>query len=433
MTTLNDVELQDLYYTYHPSEWAKDNIEPALNIKLDRWQSSFLDDEAKRQLLLIHRQGGKSTAVAIKAIHRAVFRRNQTVVLISPSQRQSSDLLRTIRRMMSELPGTTALAVDNVLTMELANGSRIVSYPGSSWTIRGATANLVIIDEAAGVPDEIFAAVSPMLLTTNGQFVVISTPKNKSGAFYAFYKSEDWKKYIVRASENERMKLHERAEFLATELKTIGSRIYSREYECEFLDDADVGLIKRGWWMLYDIDTVHQLRQRSQEIYISWDTAQKDKEHDDYSVGTVWLKSGDNHYMLDAYIDKPLFPELVDAAIELNNRWRPVYNLVEDKVSGTALIQLLKTKRPNMPIKAIDPGQMSKLQRLNMAAPSIESGHVYLPATRVGDALIPTSTAEAVMRNMSEFPLGEHDDITDSVSQYLNYARTTKPQKIEFL
>ena len=421
---LTDEELQDLFYTYRPSQWAIDYIEPALGVTLDPWQKDFLDDESKRSLLLIHRQGGKSTAVAIKAIHRALFRRNQTVVLISPSQRQSSDLLRTIRRMMANLPGASdSLIVDNILTLEMANGSRIVSYPGSSWTIRGATANLVIVDEAAGVPDEIFASVSPMLLTTNGQYIVISTPIEKKGAFYSFYVSDDWKKYTVKASQNERMKLPERAEFLAREFKSIGSRLYSREYECEFLDDSDAGRIKRSWWQYYNIDDIHKLRSASRDIYISWDTASKVKEINDYSVATIWLRIQDNHYLLDMVREKMLFPELVDKAIALTNKYSPTLNLIEDKSSGTALIQQLRVERPNMPIKAMDPGGMDKGQRLDIATPAIESGHVYLPATYLDNVPIPTSAAQAVMDNLASFPEGEHDDITDSVSQYLGHVR----------
>ena len=80
-----------------------------------------------------------------------------------------------------------------------------------------------------------------------------------------------------------------------------------------------------------------------------------------------------------------------------------------------------------MPIKPIDPGQMDKGQRLDIATPAIESGRVHLPATTLKDGertiLIPSSTAQAVMDNMAQFPEGEHDDITDSVSQFLGYIR----------
>jgi hypothetical protein len=48
--------------------------------------------------------------------------------------------------------------------LELANGSRILSLPGSERTVRGyAAADLVVIDEATRVDDELISAVRPML------------------------------------------------------------------------------------------------------------------------------------------------------------------------------------------------------------------------------------------------------------------------------
>ena len=425
---LTDAELQDLMWTYQPDTWAEDVIQPVAEIKLDPWQMDFLRDRRKRLLLLVHRQGGKSTVVGIKALHQAIFRDNQTVVLVSPTQRQSSDLLRHIRQLVRSVPEyASMLVVDNVMSMELSNGSRILSLPATSWNIRGITANLIIIDEAAGVSDEIYAAVSPMLLTTQGQFVLVYTPKSKSGNFYLAYIGDLWSKYVIRASENPRMQTPDMLAFLQDELTELGSRIYGQEYECDFLDDMDVGRIKRSWWQFYDLDDVSRLRSQSSDIYISWDTAQKVKELSDYSVGTVWLRIKDDYYLLEMVCDKLLFPDLVRTAIDLNNRYRPTYNLIEDKSSGVSLIQELREKRPNMPIKPIDPGQMDKGQRLDIATPAIESGRVHLPATTLRDGertiLIPSSTAQAVMDNLAQFPEGEHDDITDSVSQFLGYIR----------
>ena len=59
--------------------------------------------------------------------------------------------------------------------MELANGSRIISLPGSEKTVRGYSAvSLVIMDEAARVPDELLQAVRPMLATTSGRFIALA-------------------------------------------------------------------------------------------------------------------------------------------------------------------------------------------------------------------------------------------------------------------
>lgn len=425
---LTDAELQDLMWTYEPDSWAEDVIQPVVEYCLDPWQREFLRDTREKLILLVHRQGGKSTAVGIKALHRAIFREDQTIVLVSPTQRQSSDLLRDIRKLIRAIPEYSAMqTVDNTLSVEFLNGSRILSLPATSWNIRGVTANLIIIDEAAGVPDEIYAALSPMLLTTHGQFILVSTPKDKSGKFYEHYLSDLWGKYVIRASENPRMQTPEMLSFLHDELLGLGSRIYGQEYECDFLDDMDVGRIKRSWWQFYDVDSVSELRSHSSDIYISWDTAQTVKELSDYCVGTVWLRIKDDHYLIDMTCDKLLFPDLVREAIRLNNLYRPTYNLIEDKSSGISLIQELREKRPNMPIKAINPGKMDKGQRLDIATPAIESGRVHLPATVFRDGgvevLLPTSVSQAVMDNLAQFPEGEHDDITDSVSQYLVYIR----------
>ncbi len=425
---LTDAELQDLMWTYEPDSWAEDVIQPVVEYELDPWQREFLRDTREKLILLVHRQGGKSTAVGIKALHRAIFREDQTIVLVSPTQRQSSDLLRDIRKLIRAIPEYSAMqTVDNTLSVEFLNGSRILSLPATSWNIRGVTANLIIIDEAAGVPDEIYAALSPMLLTTHGQFILVSTPKDKSGKFYEHYLSDLWGKYVIRASENPRMQTPEMLSFLHNELLGLGSRIYGQEYECDFLDDMDVGRIKRSWWQFYDVDSVGELRSHSSDIYISWDTAQTVKELSDYCVGTVWLRIKDDHYLIDMTCDKLLFPDLVREAIRLNNLYRPTYNLIEDKSSGISLIQELREKRPNMLIKAINPGKMDKGQRLDIATPAIESGRVHLPATVLRDGgvevLLPTSVSQAVIDNLAQFPEGEHDDITDSVSQYLVYIR----------
>lgn len=425
---LTDRQVIDLFYTYRPTAWFKDKVSDPLDMTLDQWQYDFLRDETKRLLLLVHRQGGKSTIVAVKAIHRALFRRGQTIVLVSPTQRQSSELLHKVRHIVKMIPEySDSLIVDNVTSVEFANGSRIISLPDSPWTIRGYTADLVIIDEAAGVSDDVWTAVSPMLLTTQGQYIVVSTPQSKSGAFYQAYCSDTWQKYIVKASENPRMQSPEYADFLAREKVNLGSRLYSQEYECEFLDDMDVGLIKRSWWKFYD---PKELDLKGANVYVSFDTASKDKEMSDYSVATVWARvqhqgEEERNYMLRMDDDKVLFPDLEKLALSLYEEYNPTQMLIEDKASGIALIQSLKRRKPGIRIKPIEPTG-SKIERLNRASSLIENGQVYLPARKSGDIYIPTDAAEKIITNMALFPNVEHDDITDSVDQYLNFISTKK-------
>ena len=425
---MNDLELQDLYFTYNPHKWAEMYVEETEGIELDQWQQEFLKDNGKKLLLNCHRQSGKSTAVSIKAVHRAVTRDDQTILLVSTTQRQSSELFYKVRKVVkSTSEYSKMLTTDNIMSLALTNGSRIISLPGTDWNLRGYTADMVIVDEAAGVEDSVFDALSPMLLTTDGTFIMLSTPRGNSGKFYEASISDNWKKYVIRASENPRMQTPEKLQFLREELIIRGSRMYAQEYECEFLDNLDVGRIKRDWWKFYDVSTIPQLLKDSKDIYISWDTASKIKEINDYTAASVWLRIGDDHYFLDLLHEKLLFPDLLKNVIRLDDQFRPVYNIIEDKSSGIALIQDLRRNYPHIPIYEFDPGRMDKSQRVDIAAPTIEAGRVFLPANFVHNGqntvTLPTENAQKVIDNMAQFPNGEHDDISDSVSMYLVYSK----------
>ncbi len=58
---------------------------------------------------------------------------------------------------------------ESQLKIELANGSRILCLPGEEATIRGFSPNLLVIDEASRVPDDLYRAVRPMLAVSQGR------------------------------------------------------------------------------------------------------------------------------------------------------------------------------------------------------------------------------------------------------------------------
>jgi hypothetical protein len=205
----------------------------ACGITCDKWQADVLRSTARRALLLCSRQSGKSTATALAALHVALFS-GGLVVIVSPSQRQSGEMIRTIRGFIGHLGlklGETALKI------EFDNGGRIVALPGSEKTVRGlSAAALVVIDEASRVADELLAAVRPMLATTNGRLIALSTPAGRRGFFYeAWHDDTDWLRIRVSVSQCPRIS----KEFLADELKTLGPMRFSEEYQLEFRDDTE--------------------------------------------------------------------------------------------------------------------------------------------------------------------------------------------------
>ena len=80
----------------------------------------------------------------------------------------------------------------SVLKAELANGSRIVALPGNERTVRGyAAADLIIIDEANRVEDDLISAVRPMMATSQGRLIALTTPAGKRGWFYESWIGDD--------------------------------------------------------------------------------------------------------------------------------------------------------------------------------------------------------------------------------------------------
>src|SRR5687767_11347038 len=60
----------------------------------DPWQSQLLQSKAKQQILLCARQTGKSTTVAAKASHTALYRPGSLILTLAPALRQSQELYR---------------------------------------------------------------------------------------------------------------------------------------------------------------------------------------------------------------------------------------------------------------------------------------------------------------------------------------------------
>ena len=150
----------------------------------DDWQAELMQAHPERALLLCSRQAGKSLTVAAIALEEALSNPESTTLVVSPSQRQSAELLGKVRALALAQPTPIAMEALSVLSMRLTNGSRIVSLPGRAEVIRGYTANLLITDEAAWVSDRLYESLRPMLAVSHGRLIALSTPFGRRGWFY---------------------------------------------------------------------------------------------------------------------------------------------------------------------------------------------------------------------------------------------------------
>jgi hypothetical protein len=208
------------------------------SITPDPWQHNVLTSNAQRIILLCSRQSGKSTVTSILATHRAVAVPGSLVLLLAPALRQSQELFRKVKTIYAALGSTVPAVVENALSLELANGSRIVTLPGKEATIRGFSApDLVIEDESARVPDELHQAVRPMLAVSAGRLILLSSPFGRRGHFYETWEhtGDDWLRVKVTAEQCPRISL----QWLAAERASIGDWWFDQEYLCQFKDAAD--------------------------------------------------------------------------------------------------------------------------------------------------------------------------------------------------
>ena len=94
--------------------------------------------------------------------------------------------------------------------------------------------------------------------------------------------------------------------------------------------------------------------------------------------------------------------------------------LVEDKSAGTQLIQDLR--RAGVSVRSYNPGNADKTQRLNIIAPIIQRGRVYVPESRSNPGMA-RDWAEALVSQLCAFPEVRHDDLVDSTTQALRILR----------
>jgi predicted phage terminase large subunit-like protein len=192
---------------------------------------------------------------------------------------------------------------------------------------------------------------------------------------------------------------------------SIDPRYWNAQYMQNPTSDMSAVIGRKDWkiWEQDDPPTVDYIIQ-------SWDTAFETNNTADYSACTTWGvwynnedKGSPNLILLDAFKDRMTFPELKATALKHYKEWNPDAFIVEKKAAGAPLIQELR--RVGIPVQEFSPSRGNdKMVRLNAVADLFTSGKVWAPDTR---------WAREVVEEVASFPVGEHDDYVDTVSQAL--------------
>lgn len=208
-----------------------------VGMRPDQWQRQAANSVGD-SLMLCSRQVGKSMTASAIAISTAFTEPNSLVLVLSPSQRQSSEVFRDkILRLYDASGQLVRQTSRTATTLELDNGSRIVSLPENEEAIRGfSSVRLLVIDEAARVADALYFTVRPMLAVSRGRLIALSTPFGKRGWFHEEWSGhKEWQRFSLRADQCTRIS----RDFLEMERLSLGERWFNQEYMCSFEDTID--------------------------------------------------------------------------------------------------------------------------------------------------------------------------------------------------
>lgn len=212
---------------------------------LDPWQSEILNTKGN-VIVYSGRQTGKSTIASIKASRFVVENDHKVVLIISVTEKQAEEMLQKILFYLQDNHrGLIKMGKDKPTkhTIRLKNGSMVRCEPvGQTGAgIRGFTIDMLIADEAAFMPEEIWAAVTPMLLTTGGEMMLISTPHGRKGYFYDCTQNKDFSVFHVNSEEvaNQRSEPQRSMmlEYLKKERERMTELQYAQEYLGKFIDE----------------------------------------------------------------------------------------------------------------------------------------------------------------------------------------------------
>jgi predicted phage terminase large subunit-like protein len=170
------------------------------------------------------------------------------------------------------------------------------------------------------------------------------------------------------------------------------------------------GMIKTDWFKTYTPD---ELPREFELVFQSWDTANKSSELSDYSACTTWGVRENHLYLLHVFRKRMDYPDLRRAVKQQALLYKAKNIVIEDKASGTQLIQDLLDDGVHGATGYATP--MDKIMRMHSVSSTIENGFVHIPAQ--------ADWIPEYLHEIAAFPKGKYDDQVDSTSQALDWSK----------
>lgn len=217
----------------------------------------------------------------------------------------------------------------------------------------------------------------------------------------------------------------EDAAAIARKRRIVGERVFASLFQQQ-PRPSEGSIIKAGWWQHWTDEL-----PTPEITVLSLDLAYTKKDENDPSACTVWdVAIGDDFrakaILRFAWAERLEFPELIDGILKSAKAYQrpyvPLYLLVEGKGPGLSVVQELRKRAPQLRVHTINPTQ-DKVARAHSVTAMFEDGVVHVRAQKDGEVSAVKPWAEMVINECAAFPLGAHDDLTDTVTQFLRHFR----------
>ena len=197
--------------------------------------------------------------------------------------------------------------------------------------------------------------------------------------------------------------------------REIGSRAFEAQYQQRPVP-AGGNIIRPEWFGAAPAS----LRRADYEAVVqSWDPAFVPGESNDYSVCITLGLIANYIDILDVHRAQYLQPDLLRAAVKLEQLWKPNLIVVEGDGAGQGVFTHLNQRYPQL-VRGLKTGGKGKDQRMSLHSPTIERGEVRIRSS--------APFRESFVAECAAFPNGKHDDQVDSLSQGLLAISRRLPQ-----
>lgn len=222
----------------------------------------------------------------------------------------------------------------------------------------------------------------------------------------------------------------------------IGSSFCPERYSMDYLNETKNSMHPNKWSALYMQNPIPDegaivkpewIRRWTdsdmpplQHVLASFDTAFSTSEQADYSAFTVWgifftIEDGTygervkvpNALLLAGDRGRWEFPDLCDRVLDIMDEYNPDTLIIEKKASGQSLIQEMNKR--GLPVMPYVP-EKDKQARLHAVTPLFMSGRIWFPERY---------WVAPIEEELLSFPFDVHDDYVDTISQALNYLRSS--------